>query len=72
MVYIEAVKLSFDTLLSKLNVISQGTGTEFLNKIDSDGKLNVVINTTKIYHLNRLIRKHIDSSSSKRFYICGS
>jgi len=34
-------EIKFDTVLSKSNVISQGTGTEYLTKIDSNGKLCV-------------------------------
>ncbi len=34
-------EIKFDTVLSKSNVMTQGTGTEFLAKIDSDSKLCV-------------------------------
>ncbi len=32
-------EIKFDTVLSKNNAFTQGTGTEYLTKIDSDGKL---------------------------------
>ncbi len=34
-------EIKFDTVLSKSNVMTQGTGTEYLTKIDSNGKMNV-------------------------------
>ncbi len=39
-------EIKFGTISSKSNVTTQGTGTEFLIKIDTNGKL-------RVYHLNQ-------------------